>query len=82
MFVHLGARSPVVYNLDLWYENLLSTGKKITRLFGKVQPLRHEWRFQVSGIKDVKSLFETTFHECGSRNVECGRMESLRSVFF
>jgi hypothetical protein len=23
---------------------------------------------------------ETTFDECGSRNVECGRMESLRSV--
>ena len=25
-------------------------------------------------------LYETTFDECGSRNVECGRMESLRSV--
>jgi hypothetical protein len=27
-------------------------------------------------------LCETTFDECGSRNVECGRVESLRSVFF
>ena len=44
--------------------------------------------FQVSGFgcQEVESLnperlYETTFDECGSRNVECGRMESLRSVF-
>ena len=33
---------------------------------------RLQWAFD--------GLYETTFDECGSRNVECGRMESLRSV--
>jgi hypothetical protein len=48
-----------------------------------------EHGFQVSGVRfqagsrvfTPDTSCETTFDECGSRNVECGRMESLRSVF-
>jgi hypothetical protein len=36
---------------------------------------------QYLSVVSIEPSYET-FDECGSRNVEVGRMESLRSVFF
>jgi len=39
------------------------------------------FRFQDLAPHLPDTSYETTFDECGSRNVECGRMESLREIF-
>jgi hypothetical protein len=60
-------------------------------IFNNEQLMRLRMRYRLAGTANrlnvdgnfvVNPLCETTFDECGSRNVECGRMESLRSVFF